>query len=237
MASLELSPPQVIFLDAVGTLFGVQGSVGEIYGQLAQRFGVQVDPALLNRAFFESFRHAPPIAFPGVVATDIPAREYAWWQAIATETFQRAGVYQRFTAFPDFFAHLYAHFATAAPWVVYPDTIRFLQYWRDRKVELGILSNFDSRIYAVLDVLGLTNYFTSITISTEAGAAKPSQRIFEVAIAKHRCAPEQAWHIGDSYREDYEGAKSANLRGIWLRRADQTIPTPSPEVLEAESVG
>jgi len=43
--------PKVIFLDAVGTLFNVRSSVGEAYNKIASRFGVQVSPEVLNRAF------------------------------------------------------------------------------------------------------------------------------------------------------------------------------------------
>ena len=41
----EAEPPQAIFLDAMGTLFGLRGSVGDIYGKIAQSFGVQVNSA------------------------------------------------------------------------------------------------------------------------------------------------------------------------------------------------
>lgn len=36
--------PKVIFFDAVGTLFGVKGSVGQIYRAIAADFGVEVAP-------------------------------------------------------------------------------------------------------------------------------------------------------------------------------------------------
>lgn len=213
-----MSRPRVIFFDAVGTLFGVRGSVGAIYGELASQFGVNVNPEVLNLAFFQSFRAATPMAFPGVSAADIPEREYAWWWAIAAETFQQAGVLNRFTDFSAFFSRLYDHFATADPWFIYPDTVATLTHWQTQGVELGILSNFDSRIHGVLDVLELSKFFTSVTISTEVGAAKPSPEVFEAALSKHQCPASAAWHIGDSLREDYEGAKTAGLRGILLKR-------------------
>ena len=210
--------PKVIFLDAVGTIFGVRGSVGQIYGEIAQRFGVTADADALNQAFFQSFRMAPPMAFPGVKAADVPEREYAWWWAIAAETFQYVGVLDQFSDFEAFFSALYKHFATADPWVVYPDTRYTLMHWRDRGLELGVVSNFDTRIHDVLKSLDLAEFFTSVTISTEVGVAKPNPKVFEVALQKHNCTPEDAWHVGDSFKEDYEGARAAGLRGIWLRR-------------------
>ncbi len=212
--------PKVIFFDAVGTLFGVNGSVGEIYGQIAQKYGVDADADALNHAFFQSFRKAPPLAFPGTDLTSIPNKEFHWWRAIALQTFETVGVLEQFRDFDPFFDDLYAHFATAEPWRVYPETPGTLNYWRSQGVELAIVSNFDSRIHRVLDALGFAPLFSSVTISTEAGSAKPDFKIFEVALNKHDCPPAAAWHVGDSFKEDYEGAKAAGMRAVWLKRRD-----------------
>jgi len=210
--------PNVIFLDAVGTLFGVKGSVGEIYAEVAQRFGVVVPATTLNRSFSQSFRAAGMPAFQGINRAKIPAREFEWWLGIATNTFQQAGALEQFPDFAEFFAVLYAHFATAAPWIVYPDVLPALKRWKQLGVPLGILSNFDSRLYAVLETLALADFFESVTISTEVGAAKPDPRVFAIALQKHNCLPSGAWHIGDSFEEDYQAAKAVGMRGIWLRR-------------------
>lgn len=214
-----MSRPTVIFLDAVGTLFGVQGSVGQIYSTLAGEFGVDAHPNVLDRTFVQSFMDAPPMAFPGVNPIDIPKQEFDWWRSIAVQTFTAAGVFDQFSDFSEFFSALYVHFATAEPWFVYADVRSTLEHWLAEGIQLGVVSNFDSRLYAVLDALGLSDYFTSVTISTEVGAAKPSPQIFLAALEKHQCAPEVAWHIGDSYTADYEGAKALGIRGIWLDRA------------------
>jgi putative hydrolase of the HAD superfamily len=210
--------PKVIFLDAVGTLFGVKGTVGEVYQSLAQQFGVDADAVTLNQAFFNSFKASDPMAFPGVAADEIPHYEYVWWEAIAIKTFYEAGVFEQFTDFPAFFAALYEHFKTAAPWYIYPDIHAALTQWRNQGIELGVLSNFDSRLHAVLPALGLADFFTSVTVSTEVGAAKPDGKIFKAALEKHQASPSEAWHIGDSQREDYDGAKAAGLRAILLKR-------------------
>lgn len=210
--------PTVIFLDAVGTLFGVKGSVGEVYAELAAQFGVAVAPDVIDRAFLHSFRQAGLPVFSGRDPTEIQAQEFTWWMTIATQTFKQAGVFEQFYDFAAFFAELYAHFATADPWFIYPDVVPSLERWQQMNVQLGILSNFDSRLYAVLDALELSRFFSSITISSEVGAAKPDPKIFTAALAKHHCAPEAAWHIGDRYAEDYQAAKAIGMRGIWLRR-------------------
>ncbi len=213
-----MKQPKVIFLDAVGTLFGIKGSVGKAYADIARQFGVTVSDEAVNAAFFNSFATAPPPIFPGVKLEDIPNYEYEWWQLIALETFQQVGVVKQFADFSQFFERLYNHFATAEPWVLYDDVIPTLERWQKRKIELGIISNFDSRLYLVLESLNLMDYFTSITISTEVSAAKPDKKIFLESLDKHDFQAKDAWHIGDSFKEDYQGATAAGLKAILIKR-------------------
>jgi len=214
---------KIIFLDAAGTLFDVRGSVGEVYGQLAQNFGVKVNSEQLNAAFFQSFVGSTPMAFPGIELAKIPQLEFEWWLAVAAKAFQIAGVYHQFADFPHFFAELYAHFATAEPWFVYPDVLPALNRWQKQGIELAVVSNFDSRLYPVLKALNLAEYFTSVTISTEVGAAKPQSQIFTVALQKHNCLAENVLHIGDSFKADYCGAKNSGLNAIWLNRQQEKL--------------
>ncbi|MFM6060501.1 MAG: hydrolase, partial [Microcystis aeruginosa] len=71
-----MEKPQVIFLDAVGTLFGVKGSVGAIYSQIAADFGVEVAAESLEQSFSAIFPTSPPLAFPDVEPAQIPELEY-----------------------------------------------------------------------------------------------------------------------------------------------------------------
>jgi putative hydrolase of the HAD superfamily len=209
---------KVIFFDAVGTLFWVRGSVGEIYRQFAAKAGVQVDAIALDQSFMKSFRAAPRAAFPGASSVELPELEYAWWKAIAQNSFNGIGVFEQLGDFETFFRPLYDHFALADPWVVYPEVPDLLQCLQDRGVELGIVSNFDTRLHAVLQVLELGQYFSSLTLSTQIGFAKPSVEVFQAALEKHHCPPQNAIHVGDDWAEDYQGAIAAGLQGIWLNR-------------------
>jgi putative hydrolase of the HAD superfamily len=214
--SLDL--PTVIFLDAVGTLFGVRGSVGDIYSQVAKKYGVNVEAEVLNKCFYRAFKNSAPCTFPGVAIADIPDQEYLWWREINLQTFTAAGAYSQFADFDLFFQDLYQYFATPATWYIYPDVIPTLEKWQKSGVQLGILSNFDSRLYTVLKVLNLSAYFSTVTISTEVGAAKPQELTFTTALAKYHCPPQSAWHIGDSWEDDVVGATNVGITAIWLNR-------------------
>ena len=212
------TPPKVIYLDAFGTIFGLKGSVGELYSNLARTVDVNTDPHAVNRAFYQSFAASERLAFPGADRAAIPELEFRWWKDIVSETFERVGALNKFEDFDTFYTGLYGYFETAAPWKVYDDTLSSLNRWRSMGIELGVISNFDSRLHRVLSVLGLAPYFQSVTISTEVGVAKPAAEIFQAALAKHHCEAHEAWHVGDSEAEDYAGARAAGIRAVLLAR-------------------
>lgn len=229
--------PHVICLDAVGTLFGVRDSVGDQYAKVARDFGVKLDADAINRSFYHSFQFAPRIAFPDLPQLDIPIAEYQWWRSLAEQTFSQTGDLIKFSDFEEFFKALYAYFASAEPWFVYEEVRLALDTWQKQDISLGVLSNFDSRIYKVMVDLDLADYFKSITISTEVGAAKPDTQIFAAALSKHQIdgLPNLAWHIGDSFSEDYQGASAAGITAFWLNR-DRRQPTTNPAKLAARTI-
>jgi putative hydrolase of the HAD superfamily len=210
--------PKVIFLDAVGTIFGVRGSVGEIYSAIAAINGVNIPAKALNQAFYQAFKVAPPLAFPHTDPLTIPELEYEWWKQVAYQTFLQTGVIHQFADFDNFFTKLYDFFSQGDAWFVYDDVFNTLRYWKNQGIELGIISNFDSRIYEVLDLLGLNSFFSTVTISSSAGFAKPAPEIFRLALEKHECNPAEAWHIGDSKTEDYLGALGVGIKAFLIER-------------------
>ena len=214
--------PKVIFFDAVGTLFGVKDSVGAVYSAIAQKYGVQGDAQILDTAFYQSFTQADPLAFAITNPQNISQQEFTWWKNLAVTTFLKAGLLDNFTDFDAFFQELYVHFSTEKPWYIYQDVIPCLNNWQQQKVTLAIISNFDSRLYSLLKALKIDAFFSSITISSEIGAAKPQPKIFTEALAKHNCSSQEAWHIGDSFTDDYQGANAMGITGFYLKRGYNT---------------
>jgi putative hydrolase of the HAD superfamily len=159
--------------------------------------------------------------FQGQRQTRFPIVSLSGGTGLLNCTFRQVGAFEQFADFTEFFDELYQHFATAEPWFIYPDVLPALEQWRRIGIQLGIVSNFDSRLNHVLDALKLREFFTSITISTQIGVAKPDPQIFTAALEKHYCDAQDAWHIGDSFRQDYQGARSAGLRAILIERTSQ----------------
>ena len=100
------SKPRVIFFDAVGTLFGIRGSIGEIYSQIAHRHGVEVEAKLLNQSFGEIFSKAEPLLVQTAEPDLIKKQEYQWWYQLVESTFLKLESLDKFTDFESFFAEL-----------------------------------------------------------------------------------------------------------------------------------
>jgi putative hydrolase of the HAD superfamily len=227
--TLQLSSkplPKVIFFDAMGTLFDLKSSVGEIYQQFALKHGVATDANSLNAAFLASYQAAPSLAFSTTELNAIGRsprfaianQEFHWWKNVVKATFKQIDVLDKFSDFSQFFQELYFYFATKEPWYIYPDVLPCLQYWQQKQVQLAVISNFDSRLIEILQILDLSHFFTTITLSSLAGFAKPDQNIFKIALKKHNFIPQEAWHIGDSKTEDYQGANKSGIKAFWLNR-------------------
>ncbi len=215
---MKNSAMTVVFFDAAGTLFNVKGSVGDIYLRYAKPYGVPTTPEkvqAVNQAFAEAFQKAPPPIFSVTSPEKLKQCERLWWFDLVHAVFYRVGMFE---GFDDFFEEVYQAFSQKESWVLYPDTIPALQQLKEAGYELGIISNFDTRLFSILRELGLQTLFDSITISSLAGVAKPGPGIFSYALAQHAVNPEEAIHVGDSVRDDVQGALNARLQGVLLDR-------------------
>ena len=209
---------RVVFFDAADTLFHVNGSVAEIYLQHAVEFGYQRTPeslASIKQAFSRAFRDAPPPIFAATEPAQIKQSERLWWFDIVHNVFYRVGMFERFD---DFFDRVFQVFEDPGSWKLFPETLPTLSALREQGMELGIISNFDSRLFAVMRGLGLGQTFDTVTISSLAHAAKPAPKIFRTALDKHAVDPKEALHVGDSLRDDVEGARKVGLQAVLLDR-------------------
>jgi putative hydrolase of the HAD superfamily len=218
-------PTRVVFFDAAQTLFHVNGSVADIYLRHAVAFGYQSRPdsiQLIADAFRRAFHDAPPPVFAATESAQIKQSERLWWFDVVHNVFYRVGMFERFD---EFFEHVYQVFADPASWKLYPEVVPTLNTLRSRGLELGIVSNFDSRLFDILRGLRIAELFDTVTISSLAHAAKPSSKIFELALEQHAVEPVEALHVGDSVRDDVEGATKAGLRTVLVARDGKQTPS------------
>ncbi|HYE74341.1 MAG TPA: HAD-IA family hydrolase [Blastocatellia bacterium] len=210
---------EMVFFDAAGTLFDVRGRVGEIYARIARKYGVDANSAKLESGFRRAFPKQPPMAFASELnELELAQLEKQWWHSLVREVF--AGV-PDFTRFDEYFDEVFDLFRTPIGWELYDETISVLDALHSRGLKIGMISNFDSRVFDVLRAFDLEKYFSGVHISSRIGAAKPDAAIFQAALAAHKIEPEQALHVGDSLRDDALGASAVGMNALWLDRRDR----------------
>ena len=93
------------------------------------------------------------------------------------------------------------------------DCLKDLQ---SRGLILGIGTNMtlDWQL-AKLQKLGLTDYFSYILSSEEAGCEKPDPRFFRLCAQKAGVEMNECLFIGDSLKGDVLGAENAGMRALW----------------------
>lgn len=220
-------PINAITFDVGGTLVKPWPSVGHVYAQVAAQSGAgQFDPALLTSRFIKAWKALPNFDY-----------SVAGWASIVDETF--AGLT---TDKPSrtFFPTLYERFAAAEAWHLYDDVLPLLQKLAERRIRLGIISNWDARLRPLLTALGLAQYFEVITISCEVGATKPSPQIFQAAANAFSLPPQRILHIGDSLAADVHGAQAVGFHSLLIdrdRAAGQGVIRSLLELLEVPQLG
>jgi putative hydrolase of the HAD superfamily len=100
----------------------------------------------------------------------------------------------------------------------YPDATPALAALRGMGLRLGCVSNWDVSLPDVLARFGLGGLLDDVVTSAEVGARKPDPRIFEVALERAGCGPEEAIHVGDTPDEDLAGARAAGIRALLIDR-------------------
>ena len=218
---MNSSPIKVIFFDAVGTLFDVKGSVGEVYLGYAKKYGVPATEQIkkaLNEAFKQTLKDMPLPIFSVDQPEKLKQCERLWWFDVVHAVFYRVGMFE---GFDDFFDEVFAAFGQSIHWELFPETREVLSQLRHQGFELGIISNFDSRFFQVSRALGINGFFDSVTISSLVGAVKPAKKIFSHALDQHMLFPQEALHVGDHLIEDFEGARQAGLHAVLIDRSSK----------------
>ena len=224
---------KAIFFDAAGTLIKPTRRVGESYAIFAQKYGMRVSSGEIAERFRVCFPSAPPLAFPGASAEAIEELERAWWKELVRRVWEP---WDRFQQFDEYFEELFAYFAQPETWTIYPEVVETLSALGERGLILSVISNFDSRLIAILEGLGLAQWFEHIFVSSQVGYAKPDRQIFLTALERHNLKAGDALHVGDSEEKDLRGANEAGLMGVLVERNGERNSNLSSRITSLKNI-
>lgn len=96
------------------------------------------------------------------------------------------------------------------------DTLEVLNYLQPR-YKLHIITNgFEEVQRAKLLNSQISDYFTTVTTSEEAGVKKPHSDIFFKALQKSNALPENSLMVGDNYEADIGGAFKVGMHTVFF---------------------
>jgi putative hydrolase of the HAD superfamily len=193
---------EAVTFDAGGTLIEPWPSVGAVYAQVAREFGIECSAERLTAQFIGTWSARAAFRYTREEWAEIVRSSFAGTDEVSGELFD--AIYQRF--------------GQARSWVIYDDVIPTLGRLEQIGVKLAIISNWDDRLEPLLVDLGLATYFNKILVSSQVGAHKPNNHIFRQAAELLRVTERNILHVGDSWREDVEGARAAGFRALRIRR-------------------
>ena len=103
-----------------------------------------------------------------------------------------------------------------------------------RNYEIGIIANQPLGTSERLEDLGVRKYIDLIIASAEEGVSKPDRRIFEIALERSGCKPENAVMIGDRIDNDIVPAKQLGMKTIWIKQGFGSLWTVMDESEKAD---
>lgn len=96
--------------------------------------------------------------------------------------------------------------------VVCDSAMNLLKQCRKHNIKVCAVSDMQAQIQIrKLAALGISQLIDFLVTSEEVGVEKPDKRIFDRALQKIRCDPNQTIMIGDSQTKDVDGAKKAGI--------------------------
>ncbi len=100
---------------------------------------------------------------------------------------------------------------------VYPQATNCLAELH-KNYKIGVIANQIPGTADRMKSYGLYPYLDLIIASAEEGVEKPDLRIFEIALERAKCRPENAVMIGDRIDNDIVPAKQKGMITIWIRQ-------------------
>ncbi len=208
--------PRLVTFDAFGTLFKLDEVASrDVMEDIIGATGLRMTPDELGRIWWDK---SYQVATEGRFVTVMEATREA-----LSLLFRDVGIQADADAYTRRLLQLWM--GTGA-YAEVPEALKSLEGFT-----LGVISNIDNDLLEVLlESSDFGDIFALIVTSEDVRAYKPDRRIFEAALRKAGCRPEEALHVGDSPVDDVLGPKRMGMMAGWVnRRGDELkgrIPRP-----------
>jgi len=202
-------PPQAISFDVAGTFLHFAEPVAKTYNRFGAEYGLRPSASTLRKRIDMAFQAAPGMVPPK--DEDAAVFEREWWLKLAGRVF---GCAQDDKDFLRCFDALFVHYAGADAWRMNPEFPDLLTRLKETGAKLAIISNFDARLYGLLDSFSLSGLFDAVILPRNAGFQKPQPGMFRFTSVQLSIPPSGILHLGDQEEEDVQAAKNAGMEAL-----------------------
>lgn len=216
-----MSNVRLVTFDVGGTLLRANPSVGAIYTEVLARRGFPCEAGDVERAFEAAWERMDALSSSVERYGPLPEGERRYWREMLRATVQHLGGDEPPEGAAD---ELFDRFGRPESWKVFPEVPAILAEVSRRRLSMAVVSNWDSRLPALLRELGLRSFFGPILVSALESCEKPDPGIFLAAARRAGVSPEEAIHVGDQEREDLDGARGAGFQALKIERTEDGSP-------------
>ncbi len=209
---------KVILLDAEGTFLRFKPTLGKIYANLWKEYGIKIEEEYTAQRMRQTFKRVFKSALGNSKLNGEICKRA--WKEVFWEVFYE---YKKFPFFEEIFEKAYSFFASPECVEVVSDFWSFSEEAKSLGFKLGVISNWDGRLYSILEGHNLLNKFDAIFLGCEVGYLKPHKEIFNQALKFFQIAPKEAFMIGDTWEDDIEPAIELGMYYFWVKDKFPTV--------------
>jgi HAD superfamily hydrolase (TIGR01549 family) len=189
-----------------GPMFG-----GEGYRAFCERYGMQADPARFDEAVASA---APLLDGPADAPYDAEI-----FVKYTRHIIERMG--GRGDRIDECAREIYAEWAACQHFELYDDVPAVLRTLADAGIRIGLISNTHRCLASFQSHFELQGLIAATVSSSAHGLMKPHPSIFSAALGLVDIPAAEAVMVGDSVRQDVEGALGAGMRAVLIHRSER----------------
>ncbi|BAA29325.1 235aa long hypothetical protein [Pyrococcus horikoshii OT3] len=111
--------------------------------------------------------------------------------------------------------------------LVLEGTKEALQFVKERGLKTAVIGNVmfwpGSYTRLLLERFGLMEFIDKTFFADEVLSYKPRKEMFEKVLNSFEVKPEESLHIGDTYAEDYQGARKVGMWAVWINQEGDKV--------------
>lgn len=207
--SPKLETIRAVFFDFGDTLASLSPTKEDLFLQAAASLGIKLSLPVVRRAY-------QIVDFHNKYSSVNLKDRAAFYRSYNEQLCEALGVSSHFDQLQP---GLVTNFKEKKSWQLLEDVPQILTRLQQRRIPLAIVANWDRDLPELTEQLGIREFFGTIVSSQQAGVEKPDPAIFNRALENMSLsADESVLYLGNEYRADVMGARSAGLLPVLIDR-------------------